>query len=282
MKQKRLTLTLSIAATLVLLTTLSYANFFSARYRNSFIPRIKDEYMSINPARWVVGLGLGLDFLLFSNNTQYLSPLAFTPGFPPNSPDIFALGGANSGSIINLSVGYQLEFDNLYIKYLQLFAEFDNFAQVTAGGQRDAFSNPNPFWFSSYNFNVDRHAFLVGGKIDLGKWTQKWFPYLEMGFGISNNTFSDFNNANAQTIVAINPFPNQTTSSFSYILGLGLDFPFRNNWEFSAGYRFGYWGDLKSGILTQAPGGAGSLEAPIHIMHHIYSNQAIVKMSYLF
>lgn len=238
-----------------------------------------DPYAVKDTPRWFVGLGGAIDSIFSTQDDSFLDTVQTVPGYSAGPSDLFgATSTSNVSGLLSVFAGRQWAISNG--RLVQLFFEYDDVGRATANGQRLAFNIIYPGNLTNYSYDISRRAFLLGAKVDLQNWGNHVMPYLEGGLGMSQNQFSNFmNNVNFNQMY---PFPNHETNQFACELGAGLDWYAAKNWLFSAGYRFGYWGDVKSGnVLNSFPPG-GALPAPIQLSQTLYSNQASIKMSYLF
>lgn len=228
---------------------------------------------------WFVGVGAGFEEMFFQNRANLLLTTASA------LPDEFTLANPHStDGMLSVFVGHQ--WHPVTNGRINLFLEYDHFSRLAPepDGTRSAFGYPPSSSFyspSPYAYTLEHQALLFGAKVDVARW-HHLMPYLEGGVGVSRNAFSDFINPNASNGLSlpINAFPNHVTYDLSYIFGLGLDVLMQRNWLLSFGYRFAQWGDVNSGNVTAIPG--GGVLSPIHLSNALYSNQAMMRMSYSF
>lgn len=245
-----------------------------AQSGRSFLPQ------SMNS--WFVGVGAGFERLFFQDRTDFLSTAPLAPTFP----DQFTLANTRTtNGMLSAFVGYQ--WRPVTNGRINLFTEYDSFTSFSPDGTRLAFSLPGAA--TQYSYSLAHQALLFGAKVDVAQW-HHLMPYVEAALGVSRNKFSDFSNDSQTdptgTTAPINPFPNQVNYDLAYVVGLGVDVLMQHNWLISFGYRFGQWGDVDSGNVSSVPappvGPGGPLLAPIHLSNALYSNQALVRMSYSF
>lgn len=238
-----------------------------------------DPYAAKTNAHWFLGLGGAIDSIFSTKDDSFLDTVQTFPGYPAGPSDLFGAADTNNVSgMVSIFAGRQWAISNG--RLVQLFFEYDDVGRTTANGQRLAFNTNGYGNLSNYSYDISRRAFLLGAKLDLQNLGNHVMPYLEGGLGLSQNRFSSF--TNITDFNEMYPFPNNETNQFACELGAGLDWYATKNWLFSAGYRFGYWGDLKSGHVSNGFPPAGALPAPIQLSQTLYSNQASIKMSYLF
>ena len=261
------------------MSAISYADFLPAPtnpvHNDSYEPRLLPKE-PVGSA-WFVGLGGGIDSLYFCGLTSSLITVQSFPGFPPGPADTFTLSSdTESSGFYTASAGYRWKITDT--RFISAFFEYDHLGTVSPTGTRLAFGIPA--YASTYSFNVKRQAYLFGVKVDVMRW-KDLLPYIEAGMGVSQNTFSNFQNNVVDNVIF--PFPNNTNTQFSCIAGFGVDLAAAQNWLLGLGYRFGYWGQYQSGEMTNANAQpVAPLPAPVKLESSMFSNQVQLKVSYLF
>ena len=227
--------------------------------------------LAVMADNWFVGVGGGVDAPGLEN-TQ--NNLLANIAVPPAPTDSYATNNwSNSLGLFAADFGYR--FTRAEWGYTSLFFEYDDVGNMAASGVDLVQGNAS--FSSNYSYNIARQAFLVGSKVNFLQ-QKKFSPFVEVGVGLSENTFSNYNESSSFNLMT---YPNQTNDEFAYILGAGVDYTVMKNWMLSLGYRFGYWGDVASGNLSTDGVGA-TLPAPVHLTNRIYSSEGIAKVSYLF
>lgn len=251
-----------------------------AEYANQ--PFFSPEQVGRAAQSWFVGVGLGFEKLFFENRTNTLleAPL------PPPQPDIFTLSNVTAANgLVSVDVGHQWRLAP-YTRF-NVFMEYDHFSSFSPTGTRAAFGYPSSSFFyspSQYGYTLEHQALLFGAKVNFAEWHQL-MPYFEGGMGVSRNAFSDFNNtltASSGLSGPITPFPNHVNYALAFVLGTGVDVLLQNNWFLTFGYRFGDWGNVQSGNVTTIPSPPGGSLSPIRLSNALYSNQALMRLSYSF
>ena len=245
------------------------------------------HYFGSSLRSWFVGVGAGFEQLFFQDRTDYL----VTAPLPPVLADQFTLNNlTGTNGMFSVFVGRQ--WRPVTNGRINLFLEYDDFTLFSPDGTRFAsgYSDPTNALYSPsyYSFSVQHQALLFGTKVDIAEWHQL-MPYVEAGIGVSRNTFSNFNNDTVNVpnqegnqTGAMNAFPNYVNYALAYIFGVGVDVLMQHNWQLSLGYRFGDWGNVQSGNVTSVPAPPGGTLSPICLSNALYSNQAMVRMSYSF
>lgn len=245
-------------------------------------PFFSPQQISREAQSWFVGVGLGFEKLFFQNRTNALleAPL------PPPQPDLFSLSNFTSANgMVSAVVGYQ--WRPISYGRFNLFMEYDHFSSFSPTGTRSAFGYPPSSFFyspSQYQYTLEHQALLFGAKMNFAEWHQL-LPYFEGAVGVSRNALSDFSNtltASSGLSGPITPFPNQVNYAFAFVVGTGVDVALQNNWFLTFGYRFGDWGDVRSGDVTTIPSPPGGSLSPIHLSNALYSNQGLMRLSYSF
>lgn len=230
---------------------------------------------------WFAGVGLGFEKLFFENRTNTLLET-----LPPPQPDIFTLSNVTAANgLVSVDVGHQWRLTP-YARF-NVFMEYDHFSSFSPTGTRAAFGyQPSSFFYSpsQYGYTLEHQALLFGAKVDFAQWHQL-MPYFEGGMGVSRNALSDFNNtitASSGLSGPITPFPNHVNYALAFMLGTGVDVLLQNHWFLTFGYRFGDWGNVQSGNVTTIPSPPGGSLSPIRLSNALYSNQALMRLSYSF
>jgi len=124
----------------------------------------------------------------------------------------------------------------------------------------------------SYIYTIRSHQLLMEGKF-LYNCMGRFHPYIAAGIGIA---FNDAVNYRINTFD--NQFDDHSNTSFSYIVGAGLDFDLAPHWRIGAGYRYSDFGrtDLGDGTFS-------SVDTSTKLSQtHLYANEAIAELSYIF
>ena len=133
----------------------------------------------------------------------------------------------------------------------------------------------NPL-FDNFNdtYNIQHTHIAAKAKV-LGDMGYLLKPYVSGSLGVGFNQARNF--SAIPTIFAAVPTPNfssNTTTAFTYTVGLGLERALNTNWRVSAGYEFADWGKSQLGVApSQTLGGGLSL-------NHLYTNGMLFGLSY--
>lgn len=134
----------------------------------------------------------------------------------------------------------------------------------------------NPI-FNNYTYKYRiRHSHLaLKGKLlaDLG---YNLIPWVSGSIGVGFNRAYQFNNEpTISSVVAMPNFVNNTTSSFTYTIGLGVQRQLNTHWQAGIGYEFADWGRSH---LNRAPG--QTLNKGLELSH-LYTNGLLINLTYL-
>lgn len=221
--------------------------------------------------QWMVGVGGGADDAFFESRANHL---LVNDG--NNAMDVFSNPRfPQTSEMAQIFVGYRWPIFSK--QYLSLQLEYDYLANTVVDGQRTPSSSTISY---PYVYHFHRRALLLLAKMDLIQW-HAFMPYLQLGMGATQNTFFGFNDDAVPALYVMPDFPNASHYDFCAVIGAGIDWEMTRNLLLSLGDRFGYWGYITSGVVTQ--NGAGqALSRPIQLRHKLYSNQYVVSLSYLF
>lgn len=140
----------------------------------------------------------------------------------------------------------------------------------------DIWEDSNPALNNNlYHYKVDHAGIMAKGKL-IGIFNHPMQPYVSAGLGIGFNRSHDF--TTTPRIVQEVPAPHfqsNTTTAFTYTLGLGVQRALTPHWQVGMGYEFADWGQNS---LARAPGqsiGDGLA------LNHLYTNELLFSLSYL-
>lgn len=128
---------------------------------------------------------------------------------------------------------------------------------------------------NSYYYKVSSDQLLAATKLFFNC---EWYhPYLYGGIGLGFNRAFDYR-ANIPPFSTVTRlYSNNSETSFSYAVGLGLDVDLTRRIRLGAGYRFSNFGAVALGqaVINTTPV-AGSLSQP-----DLYVNEVVVQLSFL-
>ena len=135
--------------------------------------------------------------------------------------------------------------------------------------------DPQSATFIDYQYNIMSRQFLVESKL-LTKVYKRFHPYVSVGLGVASNKAKGYK-ADFNPFTDFTPlYKNKTTSSFTYNIGLGLDYDLTENLRFGVGYRFT---DLGKASLGDSQ--LDTLSVPETLSQsHFYAQELLFQLSY--
>lgn len=135
-------------------------------------------------------------------------------------------------------------------------------------------ADPN-FNNSTYQYNVNHVLLGLKGRL-IANYGHCVEPYLSAGLGIGFNRAYGFSiSPNISEEVASPLFRSNSTTTFSYTLGIGLQKALNNNFQVAIGYEFSDWG--KSSLFPAA--GQTTNNAPT--LDHLYAQTLLLSLFYV-
>jgi opacity protein-like surface antigen len=135
-------------------------------------------------------------------------------------------------------------------------------------------NSPATFDTYAYQYTLNMRQLLLEGKW-LYNWKELFHPYITLGLGGAYNTAYQYGINNPVFLAFAPQFANNSTASFSYRVGLGLDVTATDNLRVGIGYRYADFGKAQLGngaIDTIAT--PGSLQQT-----HIYVNEVVAELT---
>jgi opacity protein-like surface antigen len=127
----------------------------------------------------------------------------------------------------------------------------------------------------SYRYAVIGNQILVEGKLLYN--ICRYHPYLSLGVGAAVNEMNNYSvNIQPPFTTFSNQFADHTTTSFSYNIGLGIDFDVAPNTRFGVGYRFADFGKAETGkaMIDNVPT-TNKLTT-----EHVYAHEVLAQLSF--
>ncbi len=98
-----------------------------------------------------------------------------------------------------------------------------------------------------YQYTINSQQVLAEGKV-FYNWQPHYHPYLDLGLGAGFNKFSNYQATLLPAFTTFsNQFGNNSSTSFSYLVGVGVDVDITSNIRYGIGYRFTNLGRVQSG-----------------------------------
>ncbi|MFN7097540.1 MAG: outer membrane protein [Gammaproteobacteria bacterium] len=113
------------------------------------------------------------------------------------------------------------------------------------------------------------------GKL-LGNWGWGFMPWVSASVGVGFNRAYSF--TNTPTIFEALPssnFTSNTTTAFTYTLGIGIQRALTKHWQIGAGYEFSDWGKSELGRATGQTMGSGLS------LSHLYTNAFLLNLTFV-
>ena len=127
----------------------------------------------------------------------------------------------------------------------------------------------------TYKYKVNHTAILLKGKL-LGNWNFPIIPWISASLGVGFNKAYDFNNTPTIYEAVQTPnFSSNTTTTFSYAVGIGIQRQLIPHWQIGIGYEFSDWGKSQLGSVS----GENSNQGPS--LSHLYTNSILFNITYM-
>ncbi|MCX7116938.1 MAG: outer membrane beta-barrel protein [Legionellales bacterium] len=238
---------------------------FQVLHLSTFVVFAKS--MDATQNRYVVGVDFGLSF-----STTVGHETSFPLGY-----STFHYGPSHTGTTpaeIGVFIGKMIPLSTRNL--LQVALNYDDIAKIKVNGGLEQGVSP-PFYPFRYDNDIKSSQLLIEGKL-LHQVRDLFYPYFTAGLGAGFNQAKDYA-TNIPPYLTLTPnYANKSTTSFSYMLGLGLDVSLFQSLTVGFGYRFSDLGTVKLGD--------GQLRnvAIINPMNstHLYLNTLLLQLIYFF
>jgi opacity protein-like surface antigen len=156
-------------------------------------------------------------------------------------------------------------------------------ATTISGTVFDPFVGQNT---NSYNYQVQHSHLAVKGKLLLGDLVSDWnfslSPWVSASVGYGMNRASGFTNSVLSSDGAtLANFQDNTTNSFVYTLGAGLQYPINLHWQVGIGYEFSDWGKSQLNATPLLIGAPGQMTGAGPSTSHLYTNAVLMNVTYI-
>jgi opacity protein-like surface antigen len=128
----------------------------------------------------------------------------------------------------------------------------------------------------SYKYSIKSRQLLAAGKF-LYRWQKYYLPYVFLGLGAAWNKAYDYGTSIPPFSTFTRDYSQNTQTSFSYSLGLGLDYEFYKTLRLGIGYRFA---DLGRASLGSAQIDTTSVSGTLS-QSHIYTSEILAQLTVL-
>lgn len=207
-------------------------------------------------SNWQLTLSSGLGKLKIAGN-QYISTEGC--GIPAGFPDNFQTRNTTA-TLFDISISKKLGGHGLWLNHYAMGISY-NFSTLTpVKGQLTEFNLPQFRDDYNYEYNVQHHALLATFQDDIYH-DKQWFPYVQLGLGLSLNNASNFiatPNANAGAFPRDMQFDSKTITQPAYTIGLGIGYQLSTNIVLQLSYMYMNMGNVK--LQTGSAGEAGLVQ----------------------
>lgn len=235
--------------------------------------------LSYGTSLWSI-LKAGQPVIAVGAGAAVSSDLGESQSFPFNQPildtnfNYSPYGNTQVEPIFNIFVGEEWAIAPQW--FLQLGLGYDQSVPFEASGTFKEGMLPILSQINfPYEYDIRVRQILVEGKLQY-LYKDRYRPYFFLGLGASINSATNY-----KTYV---PFPqltrqykDNTTASFSYSIGLGIDVDVLKNIRLGVGYRFADFGeaDLGQSNIFGSPV-AGTLS-----QSHLYANEVLAQLTFV-
>lgn len=127
-----------------------------------------------------------------------------------------------------------------------------------------------------YDYGILIRQLLIEGKL-LYSFKERYHPYVLGGIGSSFNKAYSYNTDVPINLAFTRIYSNNASSSFTYIVGVGLDYDVISSFRLGIGYRFTDVGNIKLGsaVIDTTPVN-GTLS-----QSHLYANEILIQATWI-
>jgi opacity protein-like surface antigen len=127
----------------------------------------------------------------------------------------------------------------------------------------------------SYNYKISHVHIAVKGKL-LTDMYQAVQPYIAGSLGVGfNRAYQYSSTPKLFEVLPEPPFAPETSTAFTYTIGLGLQRALTNHWSIGVGYEFADWGKTSLGTAAGQVSDAGVR------LNHVYTNELQFNLSFI-
>lgn len=192
------------------------------------------------------------------------------------TPDIIKTYTANKPTNTLATGEFFLGIKNKLPKQLegQVGLAFVATSHATLSG--DIWDDADPIFNNyTYKYKVNHTAVALKGKL-LGYWNLPVIPWISASLGVGFNRAYGFSNIPTIYEAVSSPnFTSNTTTAFTYAIGIGIERQLSPHWQIGAGYEFSDWGKSQLGSVS----GGNSSQGPS--LSHLYTSSILLNMTYV-
>lgn len=237
-----------------------------------------DVKMNLPEQPWFVGLGAGVQRLNIDNPIYVSNGSNFS--YPYNY-DQFSTQ-TNAQAVVAAEFGYRWRNSSPWVSGQKWFPGYaislyyNHLFSTDVGDQIEQYSIP-AFTNYRYTWKTSADVLLAIAKLNLIEYEQ-FTPFIQVGLGGSFNHASQYGETPYPNVTQrINPaFRDNTSGSFAYDLGAGIDWRFHPQFSVSLLYQFQNLGSVESQVGASTWGG-DRLNSSTY-----QTNLALLKLDYYF
>ena len=248
---------------LTLLTGLSSSIVFSANQTNSFIHSV----VALKQYKPLVMLTVGTDFV----QAGQAQALTLNPSFQNYYTN-------NSTTATVADAGGFVGVERVLTDYLSVQIGVAGYVNAELTPQGDVWQFAVPLFDTlSYSYSVHHSRVMFSSKLlTTVPCYQTVHPYFSWELGTAYNRASRYQEQPLISLATpMTPFANHTQSSFTYGVGVGVDYNLNQHFRAGVGYQFADLGSVSLGV-TPAESTTQTLG-----LSHIYTNQLRFQFTFL-
>jgi opacity protein-like surface antigen len=208
-------------------------------------------------------LGVGKPTNLGSATTFPLGYSTFS--YSPNGNDVYPL-------IAGISISKILTIDPFYTLQAGVSAHY--ISRMNVKGDLEQGISP-PYYQANYSYNMSSYQYLVDAKLRR-QFYERYFPYIYLGLGMAFNKAYDYSISVPGYLTVTPEYSTRTTNSFTYSLGLGMDYFVMPTLSIGVGYRF-----INLGKVGLGPGVINNTNVSAKLTQsHLYINTVLAQLNY--
>ena len=128
----------------------------------------------------------------------------------------------------------------------------------------------------NYQFHAVTRQVLAQAKF-MRPYHDTFYPYILVGLGASFNTASNFSTSVPPFLTFTREYQNNTSSSFAYRVGVGVDVDIAQHLRLGVAYRFADLGGIRLGSASiDNIGVSGRLS-----QSNLYANEGLIQLTYI-
>ena len=127
----------------------------------------------------------------------------------------------------------------------------------------------------NYQYKIRHTHFAAKGKL-LGDYGYMITPWISASLGVALNRASSYSSTpTIPQAVATPDFNSNTTTAFTYTVGVGIQAPVTTNWQVGVGYEFSDWGKSQLDRASNQTLGNGLT------LNHLYTNSVMFNLTHI-